>query len=163
MVPAAHHNPPHRNDDGCPRDGGLPGRTGDDLPAGEPAVSAPAARLDRLIARPCREAMAGDIAAVGGAEVYFIGRLNARLTVAKAESYAFGNRRAVPALMQYARPGDVVIHNHPSGALDPSDADIAVSSPITQSLTHVARLRLYPLTKYGNSHGRGPQPSKAIP
>ena len=42
-------------------------------------------------------------------------------------------------------------------------ADIAVSSPITQSLTHVARLRLYPLTKYGNSHGRGPQPSKAIP
>ncbi|MCE5230141.1 helicase [bacterium] len=87
-------------------------------------------RLDTLIISECREQIARDIAEVGGAEVYFIARLDAALRVEEVEAYAFGNKRAVPALMQYARPGDVVIHNHPSGNLEPSDADIAVSSEL---------------------------------
>lgn len=87
-------------------------------------------RLDGLISPDCREEIRREIANVNGAEVYFIARLDAALRVEEAEAYAFGNKRAVPALMQYARPGDVVIHNHPSGNLEPSDADIAVSSEL---------------------------------
>src|SRR5262249_9389619 len=87
-------------------------------------------KLNSLILPECREQMRREIAEVNGAEVYFIARLNAELAVEEVEAYAFANRRAFPALMQYARPGDVVIHNHPSGFLEPSDADISVSSEL---------------------------------
>lgn len=43
---------------------------------------------------------------------------------------ARGNRHAAPAILQVPRPGEVVIHNHPSGALTPSDADLAVASTL---------------------------------
>ena len=90
----------------------------------------PGARLDRLIAPQIREQMAREITEVGGSEVFFVCKLDRSLMIEEAEAYAFGNKGAVPALMQYARPGDVVVHNHPSGRLDPSDADIAVSSEL---------------------------------
>ncbi|MEN6626907.1 MAG: helicase C-terminal domain-containing protein [Candidatus Sumerlaeia bacterium] len=93
-----------------------------------PAISTD--RLDALILPECREQIRREIADVGGAEVYFIARLDSALRIEEVEAYAFGNKRAVPALMQYARPGDIVIHNHPSGNLEPSDADIAVSSEL---------------------------------
>jgi ATP-dependent DNA helicase DinG len=96
----------------------------------EIAPDSEAARLDQLILPECREQMRREIADIGGAEVYFIGRLNAALAVEEVEAYAFGNRTSVPALMQYAEPGDVVLHNHPSGHLEPSDADISVSSEL---------------------------------
>ncbi len=65
-----------------------------------------------------------------GAEVFFVGRLNHELIVVEVEAYAFGNRRTVPALIQYARPGEVIIHNHPSGNLEPSGPDIEISSTL---------------------------------
>lgn len=89
-----------------------------------------AARLDRLILPAVREQMRREIADISGAEVYFIARLGADLVVEEAEAYAFGNQHSVPALLQYAKPGDVVIHNHPSGFLQPSDADVSVSSEL---------------------------------
>jgi ATP-dependent DNA helicase DinG len=88
------------------------------------------ARLDRFITPEAREQIRREIAEAGGVEVFFLGRLNSDLVVEEVEALAFGNRRAVPAILQYARPGDVVIHNHPSGQLDPSDADISISSEL---------------------------------
>ena len=41
---------------------------------------------------------------------------------------ARGNEGAVPALMPFMERGDVVIHNHPSGSLRPSSADLGVAS-----------------------------------
>ncbi len=86
--------------------------------------------LDKFISPECREAIRREIAEVRGAEVFFVGRLDRDLVVEEVEAYAFGNRNAVPALMQYARPGDVIIHNHPSGRLEPSGADIEISSTL---------------------------------
>lgn len=84
--------------------------------------------IDRLIAPECRTAIRTEIASLDGAEVFFVGRLDGNLCVEEVESYAFGNRSSVPALLQYAKPGDVIIHNHPSGNLEPSAADIEISS-----------------------------------
>ncbi len=39
-----------------------------------------------------------------------------------------GNDYSVPAVIESAKPGDVVIHNHPSGTLTPSDQDIQIAS-----------------------------------
>ena len=44
--------------------------------------------------------------------------------------WSFFSRRAVPAIMHVPRPGEVVIHNHPSGRLVPSDADLSIASTL---------------------------------
>jgi ATP-dependent DNA helicase DinG len=64
----------------------------------------------------------------GGNEVFFLGRTDADLKVVEAEVLARGSQEAVPAILQACSYGDVVIHNHPSGVLQPSGADIEVAS-----------------------------------
>ena len=67
------------------------------------------------------------IAAAGGNEVFFLGRADSEGRVCDAEVLARGNAEAVPAILQVCRHGDVVIHNHPSGNLRPSRADIEIA------------------------------------
>src|SRR4029453_10472673 len=69
------------------------------------------------------------IADAGGNEVFVLGTLAGGL-VSDVRVLARGNRGAVPAIMHVPRPGEVVIHNHPSGRLIPSDADLAVASAL---------------------------------
>ena len=68
----------------------------------------------------------------GGNEVFLVGRLNNEQVVTDVDVYAMGNKRAVPAIIKEARYGDVIIHNHPEGILDPSDADIEIASYMGQ-------------------------------
>ncbi|NQU43606.1 DEAD/DEAH box helicase, partial [bacterium] len=63
-----------------------------------------------------------------GAEVFFVGRVGETGRVEEAEPFAFGNQEAVPVIEQVVCPGNVVIHNHPGGHLEPSQADIEVAS-----------------------------------
>ncbi|MEK7789298.1 MAG: helicase C-terminal domain-containing protein, partial [Planctomycetota bacterium] len=56
------------------------------------------------------------------------GRLNDDHLVADVDVYAMGNKHAVPAIIKEAKYGDVIIHNHPDGILDPSDADLEIAS-----------------------------------
>src|SRR4030095_411759 len=65
-------------------------------------------------------------------EVFVLGTLAGGL-VSDVRVLARGNRGAVPAIMHVPRPGEVVIHNHPSGRLVPSDADLAVASALGNS------------------------------
>lgn len=89
--------------------------------------------VEALILPEVCETIRAHIAEIQGAEVFFVARLDADLCVEEAEPYAFGNARSVPAIIQYARPGDVIIHNHPSGNLEPSEADINISSALGES------------------------------
>jgi ATP-dependent DNA helicase DinG len=84
------------------------------------------ARLSTAAAQALRAA----IADAGGNEVYLLGTLDDRSRVTTVRVLARGNRHAVPALLQVPRPGEVVIHNHPSGQLAPSDPDISVASAL---------------------------------
>ncbi len=68
------------------------------------------------------------IAEAGGNEVFAAGRLDEAGLVAQVELAARGGAAAVPALAGFLDRGDVLIHNHPSGRLDPSDADLSVAS-----------------------------------
>lgn len=67
------------------------------------------------------------IQAAGGVEVFAVGKLNGRGRVMDIEVHCRGNKGAVPALLSRPRPGDVVIHNHPSGVLEASNADMALA------------------------------------
>lgn len=68
------------------------------------------------------------IAETGGQEVFFAGMLDADGRVASARVCARGHEEAVPALFEGLGIRDVVIHNHPSGGLIPSDADLELAA-----------------------------------
>ena len=67
------------------------------------------------------------IAETGGNEVFFLGRTDEAKLVVEVEPLARGNRDAVAAILVAAAFGDVVVHNHPSGNLTPSQPDIEIA------------------------------------
>jgi len=64
----------------------------------------------------------------GGVEVFAIGDVDLFGRVAHLEVHCRGTEGAVPALLERPRTGQVVIHNHPSGDLRPSDADFHLAN-----------------------------------
>lgn len=63
-----------------------------------------------------------------GNELFAVGQLDDNDVVASVSVVARGSRSAVPALDRAVSSGEVVIHNHPSGDLTPSEADLRVAS-----------------------------------
>lgn len=86
---------------------------------------------DRLTPQVCTQ-MARAIQEADGAEVLFIGRLDAEGRVDRIEAAARGNDEGVPALEPFMEKGDMILHNHPSGLLKPSGADLSVASRLGQ-------------------------------
>lgn len=72
--------------------------------------------------------MRHEIAAAKGNELFFIGRADVDGVVCEVKTIARGTKVAVPAIITRAAEGDVVIHNHPTGDLEPSSADMDVAS-----------------------------------
>jgi ATP-dependent DNA helicase DinG len=72
--------------------------------------------------------MRHEISGAKGNEVFFIGRANVEGIVCEVEAISRGSKQAVPAILARAACGDVVIHNHPSGDLTPSSADMDIAS-----------------------------------
>lgn len=70
------------------------------------------------------------IADAGFNEVFAAGRLDEQGLVAELTVGARGDRHSVPAIAGFLDRGDVLIHNHPSGRLDPSDADLAIAARV---------------------------------
>jgi len=81
-----------------------------------------------LISPSAAELLRKTIREAKGNEVFFLGKLDDHSVVVEVTPLARGNDSAVPALLQVTSPGDVVIHNHPSGYLTPSSADVSLAS-----------------------------------
>jgi ATP-dependent DNA helicase DinG len=82
---------------------------------------------DGRLAAAARVAIAEAIAAAGGREVSFVADVAPDGTVLGAEPVARGTVDAVVALAGVAARGQMVLHNHPSGLLEPSNADLDVA------------------------------------
>jgi len=80
------------------------------------------------LAESAVERVKAEIAAAGGREVFFIGRIGPEGLVDEIEVAARGTEGAVPAIALGARSGDLVLHNHPSGRVHPSEADLDVAA-----------------------------------
>ncbi|MCO4771330.1 MAG: helicase [Deltaproteobacteria bacterium] len=91
-------------------------------------MSAGLAQVERYITPRARSDIADAIAEAGGNEVFFLGRRDEQGLVDEVEVHCRGHKTAVPALLHIGRHGEVVIHNHPSGGLFPSDPDLALAS-----------------------------------
>lgn len=80
------------------------------------------------ISPQARERLAQEIERAGGREVCFVGEVDEAGVVLAVRVIARGRADAVLALPGAAQRGEVVIHNHPSGVLEPSPADLAVAA-----------------------------------
>src|SRR5688572_28959255 len=83
--------------------------------------------VERLAA-PVREQLRTEIAAAHGREVSFVVRPDPNGLVVEARVVARGTVDAVLALPGIAGRGEMLVHNHPSGLLEPSGADLAVAA-----------------------------------
>ena len=80
------------------------------------------------LAPAARELLRTEIAAAHGREVSFVVRPDPNGMITQARVVARGTVDAVLALPGVADRGDMLLHNHPSGVLDPSGADLAVAA-----------------------------------
>ncbi len=69
-----------------------------------------------------------EIQRAGGREVTFLAEVAEDRTLRNPRAVARGNRGAVLAVARDAPQGSVMLHNHPSGDLEPSAADLAVAA-----------------------------------
>jgi ATP-dependent DNA helicase DinG len=71
----------------------------------------------------------------GGQEVFFLARVTwdpsgDKATLADVEVFARGDSSSVPAILAGAEDWDLAIHNHPTGDLTPSAADLAIAADL---------------------------------
>ncbi len=92
--------------------------------AGTTAPSVSASRIAPGAARAIRTA----IALAGGREVCFTCQVDAAGVVVAARAVARGDSNSVLALPGFARRGELLVHNHPSGLLEPSGPDLDVAA-----------------------------------
>ena len=83
---------------------------------------------EKLISPPACKVLHQTIQESRGNEVFFLAKTDEEGVVLEVLPLARGNDSSVPALLQVAIQGDVIIHNHPSGHLTPSSADVSLAS-----------------------------------
>ena len=63
-----------------------------------------------------------------GNEIVMVGKVDADGKICDLRRAAMGDAGSVPAVIATAAPGEILIHNHPSGNINPSGADIEVAA-----------------------------------
>ncbi len=74
-----------------------------------------------------------EIARARGNEVCFVADVAESGAVERPRVVARGHDRAVIAAVRSAQPGQLVIHNHPSNDLSPSDADLRIAADLYEA------------------------------
>jgi len=74
-----------------------------------------------------------EIRRAGGREVTFLLEIGEGRVLRNPKTVARGNRSAVLAVSRDAPRGSVMVHNHPSGELEPSDADLNVAAALHET------------------------------
>ena len=106
---------------------GLEGDGDEDAPSKPPRRKRlRALRLDEDAARRIR----AEIERAGGREVCFLADVDARRRVHDPKAVSRGNFEAVLVAARDAADGGVMLHNHPSGVLEPSEADMRVAAQL---------------------------------
>ena len=78
--------------------------------------------------QPVIDAMKSDVQQADGNEVFWTGIIDEQGIVTEVKAGARGNENSVIVNSSFAREGHVLIHNHPSGILYPSEADQITAS-----------------------------------
>ena len=82
---------------------------------------------DLVLAPEAARRIRDQVSRAGGREVSFLATVTPERVIVDPRPVARGNRAAVLAAAADARTGEIMLHNHPSGVLEPSDADLRVA------------------------------------
>ena len=85
-------------------------------------------KIQKYLSVKVTEKIRREISEAHGNEVFFVGYMEEDLVVHEIDVAARGDRTAVPAVLKKAEEADVVIHNHPTGYLTPSEADLSIAA-----------------------------------
>jgi ATP-dependent DNA helicase DinG len=91
-------------------------------------MSPPCSAVEHFLSTAAAELIRREIARARGNEVCFIARVSEGAEVVEPRVLARGHAGAVLALVKDPPQPGLLIHNHPSGLLEPSDADFAVAA-----------------------------------
>jgi len=80
-----------------------------------------------------RSRLAQEISAAGGREVAFVAELDDQGVLTAVRPVARGTAEAVLALPGVALRGEMALHNHPTGVLEPSQADLNVAARLYEA------------------------------
>lgn len=113
-----------------PRRGVLAGLDGLDQEG--PALPEPPKRGGRplRLSEAAAKRVRMEIERAGGREVCFLASVDEARVVHRPRAVSRGNFDAVLVAARDAAEGEVMLHNHPSGVLEPSDADMNVAAQI---------------------------------
>ena len=89
--------------------------------------------IERRFSPEVRQYVARAISETGGNEVFLTGNLDGGGIVTEATVAARGHESAVPVVQSAVDRAEVLIHNHPSGRLSPSNADLEIASRSAES------------------------------
>lgn len=84
--------------------------------------------IEELFSKDTAEAIRSEISASLDNEVFFVGDFDDNGLCSDIKVLARGNEFSVPAIIGSASPGQIVVHNHPSGNLTPSEQDVHLAS-----------------------------------
>ncbi|HEX2188932.1 MAG TPA: helicase C-terminal domain-containing protein [Longimicrobiaceae bacterium] len=90
----------------------------------------PSTSSDLYLTLEAAELIRREIARARGNEVCFLARVGDDGEVVEPRVVARGHATAVLATVRSPEPGGLLVHNHPSGRLDPSEADLAVAAQL---------------------------------
>jgi ATP-dependent DNA helicase DinG len=82
------------------------------------------------LAPPAAAAIRAAVSLAGGREVCFACTVDDEGVVRAARVVARGDVVSVLALPGFAARGEMLVHNHPSGVLEPSDADLGIAAKV---------------------------------
>ncbi len=89
--------------------------------------------IETRFSRDVRDRMLEAIRSSGGNEVFFAGTLDGSGTVTDISIIARGHSSAVPIVPPALDGAEVLVHNHPSGGLTPSEADLSIAARYAES------------------------------
>src|SRR5436309_15043713 len=92
--------------------------------------SAHRVQRDARLTPAAASAIRASIRLAGGREVCFVCTANDAGVLQTARVVARGDVRSVLALPGFATRGEMLVHNHPSGRLEPSEQDLEVAARV---------------------------------
>lgn len=113
------------------------------------------------------EAIRAEIERARGNEVCFVARVGEGGEVVEPRVVARGHAAAVLALVKNPEPGGLLVHNHPSGILEPSEPDFAVAAQLWEqglgfAITDNAASELYVVVEPPEADAKEPIDLDAI-
>ena len=100
----------------------------EDVADGPCLPEAPGATSELRLSAAAAVLIRREIQRAGGREVCFLARVSPGRELVEPRAVARGNEAAVLAAARAAEEGSIMVHNHPSGVLEPSDADLDVAA-----------------------------------